>query len=348
MPSLKDRVTGRVQDVRRRRPFVDHLVRMQEHYGSAQASQQAGAVTYFAFLSFFPILALSLFTVGLVSAIYPDANRTLRDAIDSVLPGIVGPEEGQVSLEQIRTFRGWAAVLGLAGVLYSGLGWLSAMRAALQTVFAMPQREHPNFVIGKLRDGLTLVVIGTVLLLAVAVTGFVGRFSVDILGWLGLDQELGWLVKLLTVALGLAANTVLFYALYALLAQPRLPRSALLQAALLGAIGFEALKQLSGVLLASTKEQPAFQAFGIALILLVWINYFSRVVLYSAAFAYTSPAAIAQRVLEPADPVQGPRTPTHRELHAQHAGVRAALAPFAAGGAAALGLVALLRRKRTG
>ncbi|MDN4173680.1 YihY/virulence factor BrkB family protein [Nocardioides sp. SOB77] len=348
MPSLQARVTDGVHDVRRRRPFVDHLVRMQEHYGSTQASQQAGAVTYFAFLSFFPILALSLFTVGLVSEVYPDANRNLRDAIASVLPGIVGPDEGQVSLEQIRTFRGWAAVIGLAGVLYSGLGWLSAMRAALQTVFVMPQREHPNFVFGKLRDAMTLAVIGTVLLVAVAVAGFVGRFSEDILGWLGLDQELGWLVKLLTVALGLGANAVLFYALYALLAQPRLPRSSLLQAALLGAVGFEVLKQASGLLLASTKEQPAFQAFGIALILLVWINYFSRVVLYSAAFAYTSPAAMAQRVLEPADPVQGPRTPTPRELRAQHSGVRAAFAPFAAGGAAALGLVALLRRKRTG
>lgn len=348
MPAIQDRVTEGVRDVRRRRPFVDHLVRMQEHYGATQASQQAGAVTYFAFLSFFPILALSFFAVGLISEVYPGANRNLRDAIDSVLPGIIGPDEGQVSLEQIRTFRGWAAILGLAGVLYSGLGWLSAMRAALQAVFVMPPREQPSFVGGKLRDALTLVVIGTVLLIAVAVAGFVGRFSEDILDWLGLDQELGWLVKLLTVALGLAANAVLFYALFALLAQPHVPRSSLVQASLLGAIGFEVLKQLSGVLLAQTKGQPAFQAFGIALILVVWINYFSRVVLYSAAFAYTSPAAVAQRVLEPADPVQGPRTPTPRELQAQQSGVRAALAPFAVGSAAALGAVALLRRKRTG
>ncbi|MDN4162378.1 YihY/virulence factor BrkB family protein [Nocardioides abyssi] len=348
MSAIQDRVTGGVQDVRRRRPFVDHLVRMQEHYGSVQASQQAGAVTYFAFLSFFPILALSLFTVGLISEVYPDANRTLRDAIESVLPGIVGPDEGQVSLEQIRTFRGWAAVLGLAGVLYSGLGWLSAMRAALQTVFATPQREQPGFVVGKVRDALTLVVIGAVLLVAVAVTGFVASFSEDILGWLGLDQELGWLVKLLTIALGLAANALLFYALYALLAQPNLPRRPLVQAALLGAVGFEVLKQLSGLLLASTREQPAFQAFGIALILVVWINYFSRVVLYSAAFAYTSPAAVAQRVLEPADPVQGPRTPTPAELHAQHSGARAAFAPFAVGSVTALGAVALMRRKKSG
>ena len=39
---------------------------------------------------------------------------------------------------------------------------------------------------------------------------------------------------------------------------------------------FEVLKAASFLLLASTQGSPAFQAFGIALILLVWINYTSR------------------------------------------------------------------------
>lgn len=345
MASLQERVTARVADVRRRRPLVDHLVRMQEHYGATRASQQAGAVTYYAFLAFFPLLALSFFSVGLVSEVWPDANRNLRLAIDSILPGIIGQDEGQVSLQDIRTFRGWAAVLGLAGVLYTGLGWLSAMRAALQAVFEVPPGDRLGFVGGKLRDLLTLPVIGTILLVAVAVTGLVSGFSEDILRWAELDAELGWLVKGLTIALGLGANAVLFFALFVLLARPQTPRLALWQGALLGALGFEVLKQLSGVLLSATRQQPAFQAFGIALILVVWINYFSRVVLYSAAFAHTSPVAVARRVLEPADPVQGPRTPTPDEVREQHGRARAAFAPFAAGGAAALGLVALVRRR---
>jgi membrane protein len=64
--------------------------------------------------------------------------------------------------------------------------------------------------------------------------------------------------------------------------------SALWSGALVGAIGFEALKRASTWLLDSTANQPAFQAFGIALILLVWIYYFSRVVMYAAAWAHTA------------------------------------------------------------
>lgn len=349
MASLVERAKSVLSEVRTRRPFLDHLVRMQEHYGSSRASQQAGAVTYFGFLSFFPILALSFFVVGVVSRVYPQADANLQTAIESVLPGFLGPPDG-VSLADIRTFSGWAAVIGVLGVLYSGLGWLSALRLALLAVFETPDKERPNFLFGKLRDLSTLVAIGLVLIVAVALTGFVRGFSDKVLVFLHLGSQLGWLVVLATVVFGLAANTLLFFVLFRLLAEPHVPRRSLVQGALLGAVGFEVLKQLSGLLLASTKNQPAFQAFGIALILLVWINYFTRVVLYAAAFAHTSPAARAMRSaepVEPAAPAQGPPSPplAERPVSPEIDVRRPWATPFAAGGAATLGLVALLRRR---
>ena len=77
-----------------------------------------------------------------------------------------------------------------------------------------------------------------------------------------------------------------------------MPDRALWEGAFLGSIAFEILKQLSSFLLAATHRSPAFQAFGIALILLIWINYFSRVVMYAAAWAYTAPTARAARERE--------------------------------------------------
>jgi len=310
MPAIVDRVRTRIQDARREHPAVDRALFTQEHYGKVEAGQQAGAVTYFGFLSIFPVLALAVFVVGWVSHVYPGARSDLTDAINQVMPGLVGPHEGQLSLADVRQFSGWAAVFGIAGVLYAGLGWLSSLRAALEVVFEVPKAAQPNFVLGKARDLVTLVILGVVLFVAVALTGFVAGFASNLLDWLGLSEGLGWLVRLLTIVLGLAANTLLFWAMFVLLGRPRAPRRSLWAGAVLGAVGFEILKQLSGLLLSSTKGQPAFQAFGIALILLVWINYFSRVVLYAAAFAHVSPAARAQRIqAHAAAPVQGPQTP---------------------------------------
>ncbi|GAA5148036.1 inner membrane protein YhjD [Nocardioides marinquilinus] len=365
MASFKQRLDG----ARRKRPALDHVLRMQEHYGQVKANQQAGAVTYFAFLSFFPVLALAFFVVGLVANLYPDANENLTTAIDSVLPGIIGSGENQLSLDDVQEFSGLAGIIGVLGVLYAGLGWVSALREALVVVFETPALEQPSFVKGKLRDLLALAVIGSVLIVAVAVASFVSGFSSEVLDLVGLGSELSWLVKLLAIALGLAANAVLFFALFRLLAEPPAPSRSLWSGAILGAVGFEILKQLSSLLLASTQGQPAFQAFGIALILVVWINYFSRLVMYAAAWAYTSPEARAMRQGDPAEPVQGPATPDLTHLPAG-AGRGAAVAtapaepatslakvteatggqwwakPFAAGSAVTLGLVALLRRRR--
>ena len=94
-----------------------------------------------------------------------------------------------------------------------------------------------------------------------------------------------------------------------------------------------------------TQGSPAFQAFGIALILLVWINYFSRVVLYAAAWAHTSPAAREQRLAESSAPVQGPQTPALTVRTRGESARPAWVAPFVAGGATALAAVAVLRRR---
>ena len=74
--SIIDTAKRRVAIVRERRPFIDHLVRMFEHYGNVNGSAQAAAVTYFAFLSFFPILALAFAVIGFVSPLTPTPTTT--------------------------------------------------------------------------------------------------------------------------------------------------------------------------------------------------------------------------------------------------------------------------------
>ncbi len=348
--TLKERFAG----ARERHPLLDHAVRTVEHYNGVNGNLQAGAVTYFGFISFFPVLALAFAVIGYVARIYTDAEADLVSAIEAVLPGLVGEGKGEISLDDIRKSAPGILSVGIVVVLYSGLGWLSSMRDALLTVFGMPEWDQPNLVIGKLRDLAALASLGVIMVVSVGLSGAVRGLSKQILEWLGLAAGLGWLLALLAVVIGLAASALLFFALFRVLADPEIPPRALWSGALLGAIGFEVLKQASQWLLASTAKQPAFQAFGIALILVVWIYYFSRVVMYAASWAHTHPAARALRVEGPAQ-VQGPPSPPlewrDREAarDAESGGSAARWAgPFAAGGAAMLALVAVLTKKRKG
>lgn len=348
---LKDSVTTKVEEVRRRRPFVDHLVRMVQHYGEVKGNVQAGAVTYFAFLSFFPILALAFFVVGLIAHVYPDVQGQLVKAINGVLPGLVGEKPNRISLSTIQSSASTVGIIGLVGVLYSGLGWLSGMRDALLVVLDLPAKEQPSFIGGKIRDLVTLVAIGVVLIVSVSLSSIVVGFSQQILDLFGLGSALAPLVWVLGVALGLAANALLFFAMFKLLAEPQIPTRSLWSGAILGALGFEVLKLLSGFLISQTSKQPAFQAFGIALVLLVWINYFTRVVLYAASWADTSREA---RAVHDREQLEADRS----ELNAKELArvdlreappTPAAKSPktaFAAGAAAMFGFIAVVRRTK--
>ena len=350
--SFIDTAKQRIAVIRDRRPFVDHVVRMFEHYGNVNGRALAAAVTYFAFLSFFPIVALAFAVIGFVSRAYPNADQDLVTAINDVLPGIVGGKDGL----QLSTFQDNAPGIfsvGLVLALYSGLGWLSGMRTALIAVFEEPEKERPNFLLGKLRDILALLALGSVLIGSVAVSGVATKLTTPILDLLGLGAGGTPAVWVIGLVLGLAANTVLFFAFFRLLAAPNVPTRSLWSGALLGALAFEVLKQLSTYLLAATKDQPAAQAFGIALILVVWINYFSRVVVLAASWAHTTVAARAQRERaqwQGGAVVQGPRLDLPEAV--QVSPVAPAARPgldkgsFAAGAGVMLALVAVLRRKK--
>lgn len=346
--SVLDSVKQRVSDLRERRPVVDHLVRALEHYGQVNGSALAAAVTYFAFLSFFPILALAFAIFGQVTKVYEDAQDTLVDAANSVLPGLIGGESG-VPLDTLQAAAPGIFSVGIVLTLYSGLGWLSGMRSALMAIFEEPEREQPSFLVGKLRDVLALVALGTILVASVAVSGVATKVLTPIMEALDLGVVAEGFLWVLALCLGLAASTLLFFAFFRLLAQPNTPSRSLWSGSFLGAVVFEVLKQLSTFLLKATANSEAFQAFGIALILMVWINYTSRVVVLSAAWAHTTPEARAIRdANRVADQMpEGPRI----DLAAAAPGVRSASpasspkAAFAAGAATMLGLVALLRRR---
>lgn len=273
---------ARTDGLRARVPLIDRGWRATEHYVGAQGSLLAAAVTYYAFLSIFPLLALAFAAVGVLARVFPGAESGLTETLQHLLPGMIGPGPHQLALSQVTSAAATAAGLGLLGVLYAGVSWVSDLREGLVSVFGTPKAEQPGIVVGYLRDLGNLLVLGAILLGSLAVSG--------LLAWAGHampEQHLviRWGLALASALAGGAVSALFFFAIFRPVAPPELSSRAIWQGALLGAILFEALKQVSGRLLASTAEQPAVQAFGISIVLLVGIYYFSRIVMLAAAWA---------------------------------------------------------------
>lgn len=308
---------------RRSRP-LDHTLNMVKHYGNVQGGVLAGAVTYFGFLSFFPLLVLAFAVIGYVAKAYPNAEDSLVTAIQQVFPGIVTIDgaHNTISMGQVKDAKAVAGITGFIGVLYSGLGWVSGLRQALQGAFQIPPSKKYSFLIGKGVDLLALGILGAVLILSVGISSVVKGLAGTIIDAIGLSgsaigSPLVWAIGIL---LGLAASTLLFFVMYRLLGDPEVGAKPLWQGALLGAIGFEALKLLVVNVLGAVGGS-SFAPLAIAITLVVWINYFSRLVLYGASWAMTSEHSAAALALRAA-----------RQLAADQAAADGAATPTPVGG----------------
>jgi membrane protein len=295
-PGLVDRAKARIARLRERRPLIDHAVRMVEHMGEVQGTMLAGAVTYFGYLSFFPVLVIAFSVVVIVAQVVPEARNLLVTTLETIFPGLIG--DGQRAVISITTFSDRAGTVGfiaLLGLAYSGLGWISAARAGLQGVFKVPMQDRRNLVVGKVIDLMALVVIGVVLMLSVGLSSAVTTVTRDLLILLRFDEIPGDAMLLLMrpfgVVLAVLASTLLFFTMFTLLTSVGLPRSAMVKGAFVAALGFEVLKLLASELIGLASQNPATAVLGTSLVLLVWINYFSRVLMVGAAWAYTSPEA---------------------------------------------------------
>ncbi len=282
-------LAAKISSLRAKWPWFDHAVATIEHYSHVNGNLLAGGVTYFGFLSFFPILALGFAVAGWISAVYPAANDTLTTAIQQVFPGIVStePAPGKISLQQVQNSSPAVGIIGLAGILYAGLGWITALRQAMAAVFCADIADKPNLIKGKLIDLAMLVLIGTVLVVSVAFSSLVSALA----GWfadlIGLGDIIGAVILFLVgTTLAIAASTILFFVIYRLLGRSAVPPAGLWSGALVAAIGFEILK-LVVVNIVGGVGGSAFAPLALAITLLVWINYFARLSVYGAAWSFT-------------------------------------------------------------
>ncbi|WP_326820040.1 YihY/virulence factor BrkB family protein [Streptosporangium sp. NBC_01756] len=283
--ALREWGRSKLGSIRIRWLWFDHLVRTVQRYQIQSGDRLAGAVTYFAFLSFFPIIALAFAVFGVFLSVRPDAVTTLQRAIDQYLPGLAD----QLPIQQIADSRASAGTIGLIGLLYAGLGAIDALRGALREI-SMTVEAPLNFFLGKLRDLAALVLIGLTAVASVLVGGFATQASGTVAGWLGLSRSvLGsgsvWLAGL---AVSVLADTVLFVIILRWMGRSRQPFRVIFRGALLGALAFGLLKQLAALILSWTLNNPIYGVFAVMVGLLVWINLSARVILYAAAWTETA------------------------------------------------------------
>ena len=271
---------------RARRPFLDHLVRTYQRYQADTGDRLAAAVTFYWFLSLFPILLLAIAIAGY--ALGDSARPEIVKGFSGFLPQGVAKTVGDV----VANSKGKAGVLGIIGTLLSGLGWIAGLREAIRTIWHQNVTAG-NLVVAKIRDTVVLVGLFAVIAASVGVS-IVATASTDaVVSFLGIDQLPGAsvLTNVLAYVVGGAVDVVVFLFLFTGLARVPTPLSRVVKGAVFGAVVFELVKFAGAKYVASTttKGEATYGTFAVVVGLLLFLNLVTRGILLAAAFTVTAP-----------------------------------------------------------
>jgi membrane protein len=284
----KDAKPSKFAQLRERHEWLDHLVRAGTRYQERHGDHYAAAITFFSVLSLVPLLMIGFAVAGYVLFFNPALLDELRTGIAENVPAGLDAVIIPI-IDQAVESRAAVGVFGLIAALYSGVGWMTNMREALSEQWAQVPAT-PALPKRLLFDLLSLAGLGLALVGSFAITGIASGFAADVLEFLGLADE-GWARFMLVVVgflLGLAANWLIFLWIIARLPREHATFRSAARAALLGAVGFEVLKQVMVYYLASVATSPSGAVFGSFLGLLVFAFFVSRFMLFVTAWAATS------------------------------------------------------------
>ena len=297
--------------MRARYEWLDHLSRTGERYFQQRGNHFAAAVTFFSVLTAVPLLMVAFGAAGFVLWLNPTLLDDLRDAITAAVPGALS-DAVIPFIDEAVAQRNAVAGLGLLAALWSGIWWTSNLREAVSAQWALPA-VRPTSVARFWHDLRVFVILGVTLL---------GSISVSVLATGALDVALvrlglaeggvGALVPAAAVVLlGLGTGFLVFYWILTRLPRAAVPRRGVVRAALVGAVGFEVLKQATALTIGSVTGTPGGAVFGPLLGLLLFCYLVSRFALLVSAWAATArgnelPAPPSGPARSPARPLPAP------------------------------------------
>jgi len=248
-------------------PRLGFLVAVIKKFGDDQAGQLAALISYYAFVSLFPLLLVFVTILGFVLQGDPDEQRTILDGTLGQVPII----RDQLTLHSL-TGSTAALIIGIVLALLAGMGITNATQNAMNRIWAVPHKRRPDFLHARLRSLGMLAILGTLAIVSAVVGGFVGSSSHPALTVVG------------GVIVAFAFNLALFMLAFKLLTATELSWRELLPGVITASVFWQLLQHLGGYYVEHELKRltPLYGVFGLVLGLIAWIYLGAQLTIFAA------------------------------------------------------------------
>ena len=174
-------MTERVDAFQRRHPVMGFPIGVIYKFAEDQGPYLAALITYYGFLSLFPLLLLLTSVLGFVLDGRPELQQQILDSTLSQFP-VIGDE-----LSDPRGLQGSIGAIIVGGVvaLYGALGVAQAIQNTMYATWSVPRNRRPNPIRARLRSLRVIAVAGIAVVATTILSGAgsnAGAFGADVGG----------------------------------------------------------------------------------------------------------------------------------------------------------------------
>lgn len=271
--NIVQKTIGGIDAWQRRHKYPAFLYAVIKKYSDDQAGYQAALVTYYGFLSLFPLLLVLTTVAGVIGHHYPEFGQELVRSVSTYFPVF-----GQALDDSVRSLgkNGPALIIGLLFALYGARGSADAFRNAVNHIWHIPVAKRSGFPRSLIRSIGIIIGGGGGFILAAVVAGWAA------------SAGRGWSSAVVSVVV----NLVILYGVFMLIFRLSLPlgiaRKKFRVSAVICTVGIALLQMVGAIILRSQAEHlnSTYSAlFATTLGLLAWIYLQIQVVMYAAEIA---------------------------------------------------------------
>lgn len=256
-------VVDRIDRFQRRHPWAGLPIAVVWKFVDDEGTYLAALITYYGFVSLFPLLLLALTALGFLLQDDPALQGAVLNSALRNFP-VIGDQIGQ----NVHSLHGSvpALVIGAVVSVYGALGVMVAVQNAFARMWVVPKAERPALPTTYGRGALAVAVLGAGVLGATALSALSAPLG-------DLPPALATAARILVVLLGVAVNAALVLVGFMILTPRPLSARELAPGAVVAAVIWQAL-QAAGTYLVRYQLQgtsASYGVFGIVLGLLAWI-----------------------------------------------------------------------------
>lgn len=264
-----DQIVKKLDTIQQRHPTLSFPYAVFKKYSEDDTSSQGALITYYGFLSLFPLLLVTTSVIDILSSGNASLHVKVMKSIGSYFP-IIG-EQLERNIHSSNK-SGIALVVGLVITLYGARGGADAFRGALNHIWQIPKSQRVGFPNGLFKSLSIIIVGGSGLIIAAVLSAYASG-----LGHL-------FVFKILSVLVSFLLLVATFYFLLSTGVTRRdITRKDTLVGAVLSGFGILIMQALGGYIVANQLRSLSslYGTFAVVLGLLFWIYLQVEIVLYA-------------------------------------------------------------------